>query len=90
MLQLHLPLHSLAFGSSVCVLISSASVQVDPNNLYGPEGWCMAKRPSARCDCNMDGELARVLRSASPQKDLHVCKEADECPFSEAMQAGVA
>ena len=28
---------------------------IDPENLYGPEGWCNAAEPKVQCDCYIDG-----------------------------------
>ena len=35
---------------------STAWGSVDPEELFGPEGWCMAAEPKRQCDCNIDGE----------------------------------
>jgi hypothetical protein len=28
---------------------------VDPEDLFGPQGWCMAAEPRIQCDCYLDG-----------------------------------
>lgn len=28
---------------------------IDPELLFGPEGWCMAAEPKHHCDCYLDG-----------------------------------
>ena len=28
---------------------------VDPEDLFGPQGWCMAAEPKIQCDCYLDG-----------------------------------
>jgi hypothetical protein len=30
---------------------------VAPEDLFGPEGWCMAEKPKVQCECFLDGAL---------------------------------
>lgn len=76
---------------------------VDPQELFGPEGWCTAERPKLRCLCYLDGGhgaappgvrqagvhlCVRVPQQRSLQRSLLSGMPADTCPPSTCVQAG--
>lgn len=34
---------------------------VDPDDLFGPQGWCTAAEPKVQCPCTADGALRGVV-----------------------------
>ncbi|KAK9805381.1 hypothetical protein WJX73_008851 [Symbiochloris irregularis] len=43
--------------------------RLDPELLYGPEGWCEAKKPEHRCPCSIEGRIG----PSCDQLVEHVC-----------------
>ncbi|KAL4452535.1 hypothetical protein ABPG75_008197 [Micractinium tetrahymenae] len=52
---------------------------VDPDLLFGPEGWCTAQEPKHRCDCYLDGYGGPTCEERYEQFCLNQCNGRGEC-----------
>ena len=40
-------------------------------DLYGPQGWCMAEQPKIQCECHVDGACMGLRAALLPALPLH-------------------
>ena len=38
-----------------------------PDDIYGPQGWCMAAEPNIRCECNVPGRAGKTCEEPVEQ-----------------------
>ena len=68
---------------------STAWGSVDPEELLGPQGWCMAAEPKRQCDCNIDGGWGAKLAPSSVRMiGGKVCLCDVECSHWQVGQPG--
>ncbi|PSC72923.1 exostosin-like glycosyltransferase [Micractinium conductrix] len=52
---------------------------VDPEELWGPAGWCMAEQPKLECHCMLDGFGGPVCETPYEPFCLNQCSGRGEC-----------
>ncbi|KAL4452533.1 hypothetical protein ABPG75_008195 [Micractinium tetrahymenae] len=52
---------------------------VDYQDVFGPEGWCMAARPRIKCECYLDGLGGELCDQSYEQFCLNQCNGRGEC-----------
>lgn len=64
---------------------------IDPQDLFGPQGWCMAAEPKIQCPCSADGgRLPGGLAVSLSCRCTAACGRAElgvspECPWARAI-----
>jgi len=59
--------------------INSSLGEIDPQDLFGPEGWCNAEAPEVKCPCYLDGLFGPGCNITAENMCLNQCSGHGEC-----------